>query len=92
MCFEPLGFLSLLHADLNDFNNTVLIITFQADENNPIMDNDILLSIPINDDAINEAYEQDFVVILNLAHSVNPALVAFPRTSSLCRIIDNDRK
>ena len=77
-------------ADLNDFDDTVLTITFQPDENNPI--NDISFSIPINDDAINEAYEQDFVVILNLVNSINPALVTFHRASSLCRIIDNDRK
>ena len=91
MCYY-LCFLSPLHADLNDFDDTVLIITFQADENNPIIDNDVLVSIPINDDAINEANEQDFVVILNLTNSVNPALVTFSRASSLCRIIDNDRK
>ncbi|MCG8622067.1 MAG: hypothetical protein MJE68_08760 [Proteobacteria bacterium] len=80
----------LLHADLNDFNDTVLTITFLADEDNPV--NDIPLSIPITDDAINEANEQDFVVILNLTDSVNPALINLPRTSTLCRIIDNDRK
>ena len=91
MCYISC-FLSLLHTDLNDFDDTVLTITFQADENNPVIDNDILLSIPINDDAINEANEQDFVVILNLAHSVNPALVTFFRASSLCCIIDNDGK
>ena len=79
-----------LHADLNDFDDTVLTITFLADETAPV--NDIPLSIPITDDAINEANEQDFVVILNLTDSVNPALINLPRTSSLCRIIDNDRK
>ena len=66
------------------------MITFQADEENPI--NDIPLSIPITDDAINEATEQDFVVILNLTDSISPALTMLPRVSSLCRIIDNDRK
>ena len=80
----------IFRADLNDFDDTVLTITFQPDENNPI--NDISFSISINDDAINEAHEQDFVVILNVANSINPALVTFPRASSLCRIIDNDRK
>ena len=79
-----------MHADLNDFDDTVLTITFLADEDAPV--NDIPLSIPITDDAINEANEQDFVVILNLTESVNPALISLPRTSSLCRIIDNDRK
>ena len=79
-----------LHTDLNDFDNTVLTVTFLADEDTPT--NDIRLSIPITDDAINEANEQDFVVILNLTDSVNPDLTTLPRISSLCRIIDNDRK
>lgn len=77
-------------ADLDDFDNTILSITFQADEDNPI--NDIPLTIPITDDAINEAIEQDFVVILNLTDSVNPDMTDLARISSLCRIIDNDRK
>ena len=77
-------------ADLDDFDNTILSITFQADEDNPI--NDIPLTIPITDDAINEAIEQDFVVILNLTDSVNPDMTDLTRISSLCRIIDNDRK
>ena len=77
-------------ADLDDFDNTILSITFQADEDNPI--NDIPLTIPITNDAINEAIEQDFVVILNLTDSVNPDMTDLARISSLCRIIDNDRK
>lgn len=76
-------------ADLDDFDNTILSITFQADEDNPI--NDIPLTIPITDDAINEAIEQDFVVILNLTDSVNPDMTILAKISSLCRIIDNDR-
>ena len=76
-----------LHLDQNDFDNTVLTIIFQADEDNPI--NDIPLSIPITDDAI---IEQHFVVMLNLTDSISPALTMLPRVSSLCRIIDNDRK
>ena len=79
-----------LHSDLNDFDDKVLTITFQADEDSPL--NDILLSIPITDDAINEAIEQDFVVMLNLTDSISPALTMLSRVSSLCRIIDNDRK
>ena len=79
-----------LRSDLSDFDNEVLTITFQADEDNPI--NDIPLSIPITDDAMNEATEQDFVVMLNLTDSISPTLTMLPRVSSLCRIIDNDRK
>ena len=79
-----------LRSDLSDFDNEVLTITFQADEDNPI--NDIPLSIPITDDAMNEATEKDFVVMLNLTDSISPTLTMLPRVSSLCRIIDNDRK
>ena len=49
--------------------------------------------IPIVDDAINEATEQVFVVELRLVSSLDPATVDLDtRPSSLCRIIDNDRK
>ena len=79
-----------LHTDLNDFDDTVLTLTLPADESNPT--SDFPLRIPITDDAINEANEQIFVVILNLTDSVNPDLITLTRVSSLCRIIDNDRK
>ena len=49
--------------------------------------------IPIVDDAINEATEQVFVVELRLVSSLDPVTVDLTtRPSSLCRIIDNDRK
>ena len=89
-CFQSLLLYISTHADLNDFDDTVLTVTFLADEDNPT--NDILLRIPITDDAINEANEQDFVVTLNLTDSMNPHLTTLSRISSLCRIIDNDRK
>ena len=77
---------------MNDFDNTVLQFTFRADENEPASTNEIEVLVPIADDAINEASEQIFVVILNLTDSVNPCGVLISRVSSLCRIIDNDRK
>ena len=47
----------------------------------------------VTDDAINEATEQVFVVELILVDSLNPATVNLTtRPSSLCRIIDDDRK
>ena len=49
--------------DLNDFDDTLLTLIFQADENQTEPRNEIELRIPITDDAINEANEQDFVVI-----------------------------
>ena len=69
-----------------------MTLTFQADENQMAPTNEVELRVPIIDDAINEANEQDFVVILNLTDSINPAMITISRESSLCRIIDNDRK
>ena len=47
----------------------------------------------VTDDAINEATEQVFVAELILVSSLDPATVDLTvRPSTLCRIIDNDRK
>ena len=74
---------------MNDFDNKVLQFTFLADENEPSSTNEIEVLVPIADDAINEATEQIFVVILNLTESVNSSGVLISRVSSLCRIIDS---
>ena len=75
--------------DLEDFINTVINITFNPDEGN----NNILVTVPIINDDINEAVEQVFVIQLALVSSVNPHMVRFlSRAASLCRIIDDDRK
>ena len=48
--------------------------------------------IPISDDEINEL-EEGFMVILEVASAVDPALVDLTgRNTALCRIRDNDRK
>ena len=47
----------------------------------------------VTDDAINEATEQVFVAELRCVSSLDPATVDLTtRPSTLCRIIDNDRK
>ena len=47
----------------------------------------------VTDDAINEATEQVFVAELILVSSLNSTTVDLTtRPSTLCRIIDNDRK
>ena len=49
--------------------------------------------ILVTDDAINEATEQVFVAELKLVSSLDSATVDLTiRPSTLCRIIDNDRK
>ena len=77
--------------DLQDFNNTIITITFDADEDAEL--SELRAPILIFDDAINEAIEQFFVVQLSLASSLNPAGVNIGfRSTTLGRIIDNDRK
>ena len=50
-------------------------------------------SIPIVDDAINEATEQVFIAELRLVSSLDPTRVYFSaQPSILCRIIDDDCK
>ena len=78
-------------SDLNDFNNTVIRITFDPDE---LEDSDERAApIRIFNDAVNEANEQVFVVQLRLVSSTNPASIGLgTRPASLCRIIDDDSK
>ena len=82
------GFITSI--DLNDFNNTVIRVVFEADEDLAV--NDMSAPIAIFDDPINEAAEQAFVVQLRLISSTNPLSDLTERPASLCRIIDNDRK
>ena len=80
----------MLFEDLEDFKNTVINITFKPDEGTS--DNIILAAIPVNDDDINEGV-QLFIVQLELVSSLNPHKINFvSRATSLCRIIDDDRK
>ena len=77
--------------DLADFNNTNITLVFEPDEDSEI--NEKSAPIFITDDAINEATEQVFVAELILLSSLDPATVDLSiRPSTLCRIIDNDRK
>ena len=78
-----------IFPDLNDFNNTNITLIFEPDENAPAMIRVMNAPIPIIDDVINEATEQVFVVELRLISRLVDLSI---RPSSLCRIIDNDRK
>ena len=81
----------LLLLDLNDFNNSAITLIFEPDEDQLI--SEMSASIPVTDDAINEATEQVFVVELRLVSTLDPSTVGFTvRPTSLCKIIDNDRK
>jgi hypothetical protein len=76
---------------LADFNNTNITLVFEPDEGAEV--NELSAPIFVTDDAINEATEQVFVAELILVSSLDPATVDLTtRPSTLCRIIDNDRK
>ena len=79
-------------SDLNDFNNTVLTIVFEADESGP-RGGDLSVMVPVVDDDINEAIEQYFAVNLQVTDAVNPSGINLTgRPDSACIIVDNDGK
>ena len=76
-------------SDINDFNSTVVTITFDPDEDTN--NNERTAPIPIFDDTVNEAYEQVFIVQLRLIDGTNPGAIDLTtRAASICRIIDDD--
>jgi hypothetical protein len=84
-------------SDQQDFQTDVVLVTFFADEflvsDTPTgaASNQILAPVQINDDDLDEASEQLFVVLLDISTSVNPSFVNnSERNISLCRIRDND--
>ena len=78
--------------DVNDFDNTLIRITFDPDENTQ-PDNERAAPIAVVNDIINEADEQVFIVHLCLINSTNPHGVDLSiRPASLCKIIDDDSK
>ena len=78
-------------SELADFDNTVIRIIFEADENNA--DNEGAAPIPLVNDLINETDEQVFIVELRLIRSTNPAGIDLTtRPASICRIINDDGK
>ena len=76
-------------VDLNDFENSAVVVTFQPDQTGPQM-NDVDTPVSIVDDDVNEADEQNFVVTLDIESAANKSRVIFSLRDSLCRIIDND--
>ena len=85
-------FLSFIYTDTDDFDSTIFNITFGADENAPVSTSDISALIPIVDDDKNEADIQFFIVFLEVTDAVNMDIIDIGRTSSRCKIVDNDGK
>ena len=63
-------------------------MTFPADKAMNIAD--VLATIPIVDDEINEAREQVFIILLEVLEAVTLDLITITRSTSFGRIIDND--
>ena len=78
----------LFCTDTNDFDSTAFDVTFPADEVMNIAD--LLTTIPIVDDEIDEALEQVFIIVLEVLRAVNANLITITRSTSFGRIIDND--
>lgn len=79
-------------ADFDDFNNTVLTIVFEPDEDEASV-NQKEAFIPITDDLVDEADEQVFVALIRVIESLDSdSVILTQRNVSLCRINDNDGK
>ena len=74
---------------MHDFNNSAIVVTFQADETGQHMD-DVDTPVPIVDDDINEADEQIFVVTVEVVNATDMFRITLEREDSLCRIRDDD--
>ena len=70
-----------------DFNTSVITRDFPS---NTI--DEMPVPIALNDDDINEADEQIFIIFLEIINSTNPSLVKAGRNVSQGRIVDDDCK
>ena len=76
---------------MNDFNNTVIRITFDPDDHEGTDDNERAAPIHIFDDLVNEAHEQVFIIQLRLVSSTNSSAIDLTTTpASICKIINDD--
>ncbi len=83
--------MTIIYIDLQDFNPTVLTVTFPADEapSDTVFDLDV--PITIIDDDIDEA-EQIFIVYFEVIDAINENLMLSERKVAICRIVDDDRE
>ena len=73
-----------------DFDGTPLEIVFPADEGLPSPIFNVRADIPVVNDNIDEAHEQQFIAFLEVINATNPSLSL--RNTTICRINDDDRK
>ena len=79
------------HPDYEDFDNTTLFATFPIDDGLSSV-NAVELTIPIVDDAIDEAIEQVFIIFLEIVNATNFNKVNVNRNTSIGRIRDDESK
>ena len=72
-----------------DYLPDAIKVVFPADEFGPPV-NVVHTPIILADDNMGEAVEELFVVVLTLENAVHPDNTVIARSSSVCRIIDND--
>ena len=78
---------------MSDFNHTNITVVFEPDEDHSVAVSERSVPILVVGDDINEAMQQVFVIDLILISSLDAVTVDLTRRpSSLCRIVDNDRK
>ena len=80
-----------------DFDGTPLEIVFPADESLPLPIFNVRADIPVINDDIDEAHEQQFIAFLEVINATNPSTSSVsnnfsPRNISICRISDDDCK
>ena len=97
LCLIILHHLSIIIEEA-DFDNTVLEIVFPADEGLPSPIFNVRADIPVINDDIDEAHEQQFIAFLEVINATNPSTSNSvsnnfsPRNISICRINDDDCK
>jgi hypothetical protein len=72
-----------------DFNATAFDVLYPADEGVTVVRR-VPAFIGVTDDDVDEAREQTFILLLEIAEAVNSNLISVTRTNSTCVIIDND--
>ena len=79
-------------VDYSDFDATPQIITFPSDDGGDLI-SEVDVSVAIQDDDINEALEQYFILTMDVMTATDQRSIDTQvRNSTLCSITDNDRE
>ena len=68
-------------------------MTFPADEGSNTVFNSIdSIRIAVEDDDINERFEQLFLIVVRVVEALDPSTIDITRDTTIGIIVDNDRK